>query len=161
MKLYGLGIGCNVTVAPEVTHMKKTMMFLLMGLSLVACNKKPDPPAPTAPSGPTSGTPTQPTPPPPVTNCQGATVMVSVPVFQMPDNPVPNTQNVTINNFEKSCGDTVQVFFRNPGVPPGTPWTTIHEGANGASYFTVTNQIVTIVNSTGIVVDVDVEAVLK
>lgn len=134
-------------------------LLVMLGLLTSACSHKPDAPAPTPQTVTSSPTPTP--PPAPVTNCQNATVMVSVPIFQMPDNPVPNSTTVTINNFEQSCGDTVAVYFRNPGVPPATPWTTLHEGSNGASYFTVTNQIVTIVNHNGIVVDVDVEAVLK
>lgn len=142
--------------------MKKTMLFLLMGLALAACQKTPDAPAP-VPS-PAAGTnPPAPLPPapPPVTNCQGGTVMYSMPIDSMPDNPVPNTKNFVIPGFELSCGDSLQVFFRNPGVPPGTPWTLIHEGANGASYWTVLNQTVTVHNSTGNTVDVSIEAVLK
>lgn len=87
--------------------------------------------------------------------------MYSMPIDTMPDNPVPNTKDFVIPGFELSCGDSLQVFFRNVGVPPATPWTTIQEGSNGASYYTILNQTVTVHNATGITVNVDIEAVLK
>lgn len=88
-------------------------------------------------------------------------MLYSMPVDTMPDNPVPNSKDFVIPGFEISCGDTLQVFFRNIGVPPGTPWTQIQEGANGASYYTILNQTVTVVNATGNTVNVSIEAVLK
>lgn len=86
--------------------------------------------------------------------------MYSMPVDTMPDNPVPNTKDFVIPGFELSCGDTLQVFFKNSTLQ-GVLWTPIHEGANGATYYTILNQTVTVHNSTGQVIYIDIEAVLK
>lgn len=131
--------------------------LLLLGLIVltVGCQKKPDDPAPASATPPTTTNP--PTPQPPVTNCQGATVLYSH-VFVIPD--VPATTDHVITGFDLTCGDTVHVYFRNQGVPPGTPWTEIHDVPNGASYFSVSNQTVTVHNSTGITLDLDLEATL-
>lgn len=142
--------------------MTKVLLIGLLGLTTIACQKKPDAPAPAA-AAPAPTTPTQPTPPPPppVTNCTGATVMYSMPIQVMPDNPVPNTANYVIPGFELSCGDSLQVFFKPHGSGPAIPPSLINQGANGASYWTVLNQTVTVHNATGQSVDVNIEAVLK
>jgi hypothetical protein len=137
--------------------MKHIQLILLLSL-LAACSKKPDAPTP-QPAASTPPTTTNPKPPPPspVTNCQGATVLYSSPVDTMPSDPVPNSKTYVIPGFELSCGDTVQVYF----VAFGTPPTPLQQGANGASYYTIFNQTVTVYNSTGHSVNVDIEAVLK
>lgn len=136
--------------------MSKLMVLLLVSLSLTACQKKPDPPAPV--SEPAVSTNPPPPSPPPVSSCQGATVMYSMPVDTIPDNSI---KSFVIPNFELSCGDSLQVFIRNPQSPQGQGWTELHDVANGGSYFSILNQTVTVHNSTGIVVEVDIEAILK
>lgn len=139
--------------------MKQLLVVLLMGLSIVGCQKKPDPPAPAA--APVDGTTPPPAtnPPPPVSSCQGATVMYSLPGGELIND---NSQrDFVIPNFELSCGDTVTVFIRNPLAGPGQGWTQLHDIPNGASYYSVLNQTITVRNSTGIVVECAIEAVLK
>lgn len=134
----------------------KTLRLALLPFMLIvcACQKKPDPPAPATEQ--TVANPNPPTPPTPVTNCQGATVMYSLPAGQtINDN---SSKDFTIPNFEQSCGDSVQVFMRKPGVATWTEYFTVD---NGASYYSITNQVVTLHNRTGIVLEVDIEAVLK
>lgn len=143
----------------------KTLMLILIGLSMVACSKKPDAPAPEAtviaPTNPPSGT-TPPTipPPPPVTNCTGGTVLWSLtPAGQtVNDN---SSKDFTVPGFEISCGDTLQVFFRTAGITPAPAWTQLGDVDLGASYYSVVNQTVTFHNRTGIVLEIDIEAVLK
>lgn len=138
--------------------MKRSLAIFPLLLLMVACSKKPDAPTPAAVQ-PTPGQP-QPPAPPPVTNCQGATVMYSLPTGQtVNDN---SSKAFTIPNFEQSCGDTLSVFFRAAGITPAPAWTPLTQTTdNGATYYSVLNQVVTFHNRTGIVLEVDIEAVLK
>lgn len=145
--------------------MKWTALMVLMMTITTACTKKPDAPAPdvatTIPPGPGQPTPPTTTPPPPVTNCQGSTIFYSMPIDTMPDNPVPNTKSFVIAGFETSCGDTLQVLIRNSAAGPGAPWSTLGDTPNGASYYTLTNQTVTVTNATGTQINVAIQATLN
>src|SRR5882672_9363756 len=123
---------------------QKFVLILPLGLLIIGCSKKPYDPAPVAPITTPPTNPPNPPTPPPVTTCQGATILYTMPVQTIADNSV---KDFVIPNFEVSCGDTLQVFMQNPGVPPGTPWTEIFDIPNGASYYSLTNQIVTLHNS--------------
>lgn len=140
--------------------MRKLLAILPVLFLTVACQKKPDPPAPAAnaPTPTIPDTPPPSPPPPPVTNCQGATVLYSLPGYEtVNDN---SSRDFTVPHFELSCGDSVTVFFR-AAIFPGPAWIELHDVDNGASYYSILNQVVTIHNRTGIVMQVDIEAVLK
>ncbi len=141
--------------------MKNIYLILPLIALTAACSKKPDAPAPvTAP--PTSTNPPTPPPPAPVTNCQGATVLYSLPGNQtVNDN---SSKDFTIPNFEQSCGDSVTVFFRsaNYAPAPAPAWTQLHNTTDTSiTYYSIVNQVVTFHNKTGIVLEVDIEAVIK
>ncbi len=144
--------------------MEKIYSVLALSLLVTACQKKPDPPAPdvasttTTTTNPPSNPPANP-PPPPVTNCQNATVLYSLPGGQ---NVNDNSQrSFVVTGFEISCGDTLNVYFRAAGITPAPAWIQLHDVNNGASYYSITNQTVTIFNKTGIIMEADIEAVLK
>lgn len=134
--------------------MKKLLAIILLGLTTCACHKKPDAPAPLA--TPTDHSNPQPPPPTPVTNCQGATVLYSLPGIQtVNDN---SSKDFVIPGYETSCGDTLQVFIRKDS---SQAWFELHDVNLGASYYSLVNQTVTVHNRTGIVQEVDIEAILK
>lgn len=148
--------------------MKRLLVLLPVLFLTVACQKKPDAPVPaTSPATPTNPadpgtTPTTPppTPPPPVTSCQGATIPVSV-TDTVNDN---SSKDFTIAHFEQSCGDTVTVFFRtaNYAPSPAPAWTQLNNTTDTSStYYSINNQVITFHNKTGIVLEIDIEAVLK
>ncbi len=135
--------------------MKSLIVLSLLALS--ACTKHPDAPAPQV--QPVNG-PTQPPPPqpPPVTNCLGSTVL-----YQLPGNPLINdlsSRSFVIPGFEVSCGDSLRVYMRRPNIQL-EPWTEYFNVDNGASYYSINNQTVTIYNKTGIVLEAYIEAILK
>lgn len=139
----------------------KLLLVALLALSTTACTKKPDAPAPQQQAQtitPPQTNPSQPPTPPPVTNCTGATVMYSMPVDTQTDNTI---KNFVIPGFEISCGDTLTVLIRNILNAPTDPWTTLHDDPAGSSYYTVTNQTVSVHNNIGNTVYVEIEAVLK
>ncbi len=141
--------------------MKTTYLILPLAMLVIGCHKKPDAPAPSAVTAPPSDspepTPTTPTPPP-VTSCKGATVLYSLPSGELINDN--SSRSFTITGFEVSCGDTVRVFMRRPNIQ-GEPWTEYFNIDNGASYFAINDQVITVYNKTGIVLEVAIEAVLK
>lgn len=144
--------------------MKRLPVLLLAPLLLCSCHKKPDAPAPeptvSTPTGTTPPTSPPVTPPGPVTSCKGATVLWSL----TPSGQTVNdnsSKDFTVPGFEISCGDTLQVFFRSAGIFPAPAWTQLGNVDLGASYYSVLNQTVTFHNRTGIILEIDIEAVLK
>lgn len=131
--------------------MKYTTLLALIVVSLSACHKKPEEPAQVAVST------TQPQPPP-VTNCQGATVPWSLPSGQTINDL--SSKDFTIAGFDVGCGDTLRVYMRRPNIFPADPWTEYFNVDNGASYYALNGQIVTVYNKTGIVLEVAIETVL-
>lgn len=126
----------------------KKILFLLL-LATTACHKKPDPqpvPQPVTATNP---------PPPVVSTCQNATVMYSLPTGQMVLSN--NSRQFTIPNFDLECGDTVNVFMRRDNTQA---WFQLGTVDLGASYYALTNNVVTIFNRTGIDQEADIEAVL-
>src|SRR5882757_8518488 len=100
----------------------KLLIIVLIGLSMTACQKKPDSPAPVAPAASSSSSSSSSQPPPPVTNCTGATVIYNNPSGEtINDN---STKDFIVPGFEVSCGDTLTVMVRNP---QGSPWQTLHD----------------------------------
>ncbi len=143
--------------------MKKILFLASLAVLTTACQKKPDPPAPVA-SAPavTPGQPPVVTPPAPVTSCQNATIAWSLtPAGQtVNDN---SSKDFVIPGFNLGCGDTISVFFRTPAVGPNPApaWTTASDVNNGATYYSLLNQTVTFHNKTGVILEIDIEAVLK
>lgn len=130
----------------------KLLAVTLLPILFGACHKKPDAPDPLA--APLSHSDPQPLPP--VTSCQGSTVLYSLPGIQtVNDN---SSKDFMVPGYETSCGDTLQVFMRKDS---GQAWFELHDIDNGASYYSLFNQTVTVHNRTGIVQEVDIEAVLK
>lgn len=135
----------------------KTFLLLLTLVSLTACHKKPDAPTPALAQATQPSTP-NPNPPPPVSNCQGSTVL-----WHSPANDTINdnsSKDYLVPGFEVSCNDSARVYMRLPnGI--GVPWTEYFNVDNGASYFSIAGQTITVHNRTGIVLEVYIEAVLN
>lgn len=112
------------------------------------CHKSPDAPRPQVVSAAPA--------PPPVTNCQGGTVTWSLPA----GNTINSNSSMlfTVPGFDLGCGDSVSVFLRKDSTQT---WFQLGNVNHGASYYALSGNVVTVFNMTGIVQEVDIEAVLK
>lgn len=132
--------------------MKTLLLIVLAGLALGACKKSPESPAPEIVQSTT--TTTNP-PPPPVNHCQGGTVPYSLP--GLPTIPSNSSDQYTITGFDLGCGDTLHVYIRKDS---GQAWAELGNVNQGASYYALSGQVVTVFNMTGITMEVAITAVL-
>jgi len=90
----------------DKTSMSKIIVLAILALLATGCNRKEDAPPPSSVIMP----PGQPPPPPDPCN-RGGTIMISNNggISSM------HTLTVPIHNLMPSCGDTINVYFSNPG----------------------------------------------
>lgn len=136
------------------------MALLLLTVFLNACSKHPDdPPAvatPVTTNPPPPPLPQPPPTPPPVTNCQGATVPWQSPSdWTINDN---SSKTFTVPGFDVGCGDSLRVFIRKDSTQS---WYELFNVNMGASYYSLAGNVVTVYNMTGIVQEVNIQAILK
>lgn len=129
--------------------------WLLIPFLLLACQKKRENPPQLASPANQGQPPTQ----PPTSSCLGAATPWSLPAGELVNDN--SSRDFTIPGFDTGCGDTVRVYMRRPNMFPADPWTEYFTIDNGASYYSLAGNVVTMHNRTGIILEVGIEAVLN